>query len=675
MSFLKENIEFYDSKGVRQSSIFNNDLGYWKFELNFDSISTELFSIQQIHILENVINSLDGLKTLTAPLTTDSQKLKFKFKDSNYSKFFMYRVQYDSTFMNYYVESVSNLKNEKLNLQTSAEIENKVQQDENGETPIGIKKVLDEFLMDLIPTTEVNSLNDLNETTESFIDDDDIRNIIQYNSNVDALTLNLGFFSEEHGEFSETFEIFLVEDDEDDIKIAEIDLFCDAISEDKRLTDILDNFGVQLDLEDSIVFRETNVLDDKENHEVLNLKKKELILEYSNIIPFIGSYKGLINALKFYGYNDLKIKEWWLNLETEKFFHYEIDKDSFKTLAPKETFGNGNVMKRTGKFSLQYDIFKLKGTFDENGNPEIELNFPYSQDEVLIKLYGLKTLLKKKYLPLNTRIIDITGQGIVFNRISTTTWESSLNITSVNDFQIDAKIEAEPTVAIMDQSRDVKISKEITTLEELENTPISELLLLTPEDLDQNYSDDDYPTRKSYAKVALKNLTFDRILEDYDYIFEENDGVTLELLQSWPIYEMQYEIICREGNGFYKKIKGIPAELETVNLEVDVVGFYDVTIKLFDVYNNVLAKKFSNLFKVELPEPKFGVIWNHTQSFETLEDASHLTLEEAEFDLVNGKLNTATLEDFEDATFRSLDAGNYLNQAGIKDIYRKPTDS
>ena len=37
----------------------------------------------------------------------------------------------------------------------------------------------------------------------------------------------------------------------------------------------------------------------------LNEKRKELMMEGSNIYPYIGSYKAIINAIKFFGYENL----------------------------------------------------------------------------------------------------------------------------------------------------------------------------------------------------------------------------------------------------------------------------------------------------------------------------------------------------------------------------------
>ena len=44
-----------------------------------------------------------------------------------------------------------------------------------------------------------------------------------------------------------------------------------------------------------------------------------MLLEYSNIFPYLGSYKALINVIKFFGYQNLRMKEYWLNIKNGKY--------------------------------------------------------------------------------------------------------------------------------------------------------------------------------------------------------------------------------------------------------------------------------------------------------------------------------------------------------------------
>lgn len=675
MAFLTKKIDFYDTRGVRQSAVYNTDTDIWNFELVFDSISTGLFSTQQLHIFENVINILNGenKKSLLSPMTNDGESLKFKFKKTSFENFFLYRIEYSPELKDYFVKSVNSDKtifdlqteSPKMHIKAADEANfvNGTQTLAKGEIYPGIKKIVDSLTYPLQSTTDVASSSLVTTESESFVNSDDTREVLIYDDSIDTITLDIGFLSEVEGEFQEILEIYLT-DGTTDTLIAEVNLFCEAIAEDTRLTTILENFGQTLDVEDSLVFRETDVNDDKSNHDVLNRKKKELILEYSNIIPYIGAYKGLINALKFYGYNDLRIKEWWLNLDTEQKHYYEIDKDTYKTLTGQDdVFGEGNRLKRTGKFSLFYDIFKLTGEVDQYGIPEIEKSFPYSQNEVLIKLYGLKTLFKRKYLPLSTRIVDITGEGIVFDRISSQTWNNHLEINEVNGIDLDFKIEATPTYAIMNNLRFTTSTVPKRTLSDLASTKLTDIASMGLEHINREYFYKDTDDRKSYAKVTLTNKTFDaRTLADMAFVLEDAENISIELAQSFPVYEMQYDIICNEGKGYRQRIFGTPSELETIELELDVSGNYDVIVKTWDVYNNICVQRLSNVFLVELPEPRISGIWNETNSYDTIEEASHLIASESLIDFTNAREVKTTIEDLENITLDALDPANYLQQ-------------
>ena len=51
----------------------------------------------------------------------------------------------------------------------------------------------------------------------------------------------------------------------------------------------------------------------------LNEKRKELMIEGHNIYPYVGTYKAIINALKFFGYNNLSIVELWRNINPDDY--------------------------------------------------------------------------------------------------------------------------------------------------------------------------------------------------------------------------------------------------------------------------------------------------------------------------------------------------------------------
>jgi hypothetical protein len=192
----------------------------------------------------------------------------------------------------------------------------------------------------------------------------------------------------------------------------------------------------------------------------------------------MGSYKGLINAIKFFGYQDLRIKEYWLNLnynsvrsespiqQNKQFLdairaqqtkgysmsyqvgdildnensgkyrlvqtygpdadgNYVLDVSSEETLIPSRTY------KKTSLFGLYYDLNKVTQDFDEYGYPVVVDAFKFTQEEVLLKIFALKERLKRDYLPLNARIVDITGEGVYFTVYNTRSWTDVMERSDV----------------------------------------------------------------------------------------------------------------------------------------------------------------------------------------------------------------------------------------------------
>ncbi len=258
-------------------------------------------------------------------------------------------------------------------------------------------------------------------------------------------------------------------------KVAEIDFYSQIIGADERLDVLTRNLGRAFLAEDSTILREHDPNEPLPNYIEINEKRKELMVAGEEIFPYIGSYKGLIGALKFFGYQDLRIKEYWLNLnykqvsltplqETQLFLdkytntrtpnqtiliedvldnentgkyrleqtygpnadgEYVLDVSSENTLIPSRTY------KKTSLFGLYYDINTTSSLTDEFGYPITPEAFAFTQEDVLLKLFASQQRLKQSYLPLNARIIDITGEGVYYNIYNTKAWVDTVDRSDV----------------------------------------------------------------------------------------------------------------------------------------------------------------------------------------------------------------------------------------------------
>ena len=256
-------------------------------------------------------------------------------------------------------------------------------------------------------------------------------------------------------------------------KVLVVDFYGEVVGEDERFNVMLQNLGRTFYAQDANILRASDPIEPLPNFLEINEKRKELLFAGDQIYNYIGAYKGLINALKFFGYQDLRIKEYWLNLaynsvqkvspllQNNAFLAqyqyqnggsytqsvlisdvldnankgkyrleqtygpgpdgtYVLDVSSESTLVPSRTY------KKTSLFGLYYDLNKQTTEVDVYGYPVVVDAFTFTQEEVLIKLFALKERLKATYLPLNARIVDICGEGIYFNVYNTKAWTDSM---------------------------------------------------------------------------------------------------------------------------------------------------------------------------------------------------------------------------------------------------------
>lgn len=205
--------------------------------------------------------------------------------------------------------------------------------------------------------------------------------------------------------------------------------------EDERFKIELGNVGKLLSPNEVFIFKEYDILEGGIDWTILNKKRKEMLMMKHLIYPYIGAYKSIINAINFFGYNDLQLNEYYRNINpsSEKFlklFKVEIP-DIFDNTVEgwtesefiKNNFPNDDY-EETNMFNLTYLIT------DKEGNDVLN----YSIDEVIIKLQGLKYWLKRNIIPLTHKILDITGKSY-FNtsgEIVHTSYDIKLNNLNQN---------------------------------------------------------------------------------------------------------------------------------------------------------------------------------------------------------------------------------------------------
>jgi len=204
--------------------------------------------------------------------------------------------------------------------------------------------------------------------------------------------------------------------------------------EDDRYRIELSNVGKIISQNEVFIFNNYDILEGGVDWNFLNIKRKELILMQNLIYPFIGSYKSIINAINFFGYNDLQLNEYYRNVDNtsknfSKLFKVEIpdifdntidgwnESDFLKHTLPNDKFEETNLL------NLTYNITDKDGTN----------LLGYSLDDITIKLQGLKFWLKRNIIPLTHKILDITGKSYFKDGIQITHKVNDIRIINIKE--------------------------------------------------------------------------------------------------------------------------------------------------------------------------------------------------------------------------------------------------
>ena len=113
--------------------------------------------------------------------------------------------------------------------------------------------------------------------------------------------------------------------------------------EDERYRTFFENFGIPDPKYYNDIFIDSDINNDSPDYISINKNSKKMFLAYNDIFPYIGSYKGLLNAIKTLGYEDeIFFKEWYKeignsSLDDSGYTTYEI---SFKDTNNKNVISN-----------------------------------------------------------------------------------------------------------------------------------------------------------------------------------------------------------------------------------------------------------------------------------------------------------------------------------------------
>ena len=353
-------LHFFDKSGYELNFNWNENRGCWEGNIYLPKISVGLYSNTSIYVMEE-IETENGTRYVFPKSDDSSSEITFSWDILNtfVDEFFMFT--FDTTYIQ---EDTSALT---------------YKENDGPECNSVLVTTFDEYK---VPLESENMSR--------------------------ALPIHVAFISLEKYD-SNTFKRTLVMSSNFNT-IARITFFAETIEEDERLRIWNDNLGYNLTKNDAMIFKKSNIKEPYPDYNILNEKRKELMIEGYNIYPHIGSYKALINAIKFFGYDNLNIVEFWRNVNEEddnfgKLYHvkkYTLSEDEVvfindhKIKLPNNNYRkltnialsyriNRPVRKQTkesesGDENMYYDVYEL---------PYTEEYFDYTLEEALIKLRSL----------------------------------------------------------------------------------------------------------------------------------------------------------------------------------------------------------------------------------------------------------------------------------------------
>ena len=418
--------------------------------------------------------------------------------------------------------------------------------------------------------------------------------------------------------------------------IAKINIYGEVIEEDERLSTLLSNFGATLDVGDFMLFKTHDISEMSPDFKLLNKKRKELLLELHNIKPFVGTYKAILNAIDFFGYDRITLKEYWLNVDKSaesfgKMYAVPVPNASKRgEMIRKRLKFNvpSSTIKKTSRFSLVYRINEPDGTFDYWDIPNVQEVFDFTPEEVLIKLYGLKNRLQKDFLPLNAKIIDITGEADYFAQKNLNVWNIQNGVSFFTEGH-NIKFEAYPKdrpIFIEDTSMVLKShldqnddTSNYNTLLNIEYGNEDTLTQAEREDLIsahskfyENYYDTELHSYNQNIPIGAPitldgTLTFDDIWSEANFTWDDAVDANENLKVTWDnwwkrwVYEIEW-IITNKDQGYDQTFRGPIDNFLVFPITLPFVGQYSVEMRTYDLFGHRSHFRMDDLINIRLKD-------------------------------------------------------------------------
>lgn len=222
----------------------------------------------------------------------------------------------------------------------------------------------------------------------------------------------------------------------------------DFYGENESLYINLVNKGCEIPREIQKALYPSNVHEDYNDNILLNRKWKELLSNYWDILDNRGSYKSLINSLKWFEYGDnMKLYEVWRHYEGKNIWNGV--KEIQEVMSDKYTMSRSSFMKTTFislGIALKQFVKDENGAveWDEDGNPVLEyITYKWSREDMALKLGLLNKFYQTFFMPIHLDLLYSTIEDVVYAKtikhLTGTSWQRKDVQLYVNDVKSSVK--------------------------------------------------------------------------------------------------------------------------------------------------------------------------------------------------------------------------------------------
>jgi len=260
-----DNLYFFDKNGDSLNLQIDSETGAWEGSIFFEQLSIALYDNENIFILEKIGSDYKF------PALSPGQYIEIEWDSSLPSPFFLYDVTKELDIREYVINKVDKVK---------------IDYD------------------DILPTSDGSNI-DLNL----------------------PLQVNIAFNPELETEYERTLNIYLRDSlsPSEKVLLSKIKFYGEGEDEDERFRVWLQNFGIVFNRQDANILASYNIKEAFPNWKKINESRKNILVNQSEIFPYIGTYKGLVNFVNMLGYKDhLHIQEYWKNVNKDSQYYNKL---------------------------------------------------------------------------------------------------------------------------------------------------------------------------------------------------------------------------------------------------------------------------------------------------------------------------------------------------------------